>query len=810
MLTATQKGEKLPIKWRHNSDGKNHEFLIGNIERSNEEEVIKLSYNGSPFDVEIKGEEEVKLPPLGTFNVLNHRVVHAPDQYVVVSFSDPLQASQELEGLIRFYNLDVDLELKGNNVKITPNTRQSGTLSLFLDKGITNIYGISLGVSTSLNIEFDQPKPQIRWVDNVDKCILPTNGLVQLPIEAIGLNEVEVEIIRIYEQNMIQFLQTNSLRNSSELRRVGAPIKRHTVSLVGQGVANLQKWNRYTLDLTNLISQEPGAVHQVRLFFSRKNVAFECENLKDFTENEGWQTDNGYEFDTWDSYNYYYAGDYDYRERNNPCHPMYYRYNAQMLQRNLLASDIGLAVKTGKFNNLYVTTTDLIKAEPLPNTTVKIYNFQQQVIAQTTTNAEGLAELKIEGTPFVAVAENGAHKTYLKIDNNSALSVSHFNTSGTENQDGYKGTIYTERGVWRPGDSLYLSFVLEDKENLVPEGSPVVLEFVDPLNRLQSRIVKTNGVNGMYTFRLATSLDAPTGNWQAKVLLGNSTFYKTIPVETIKPNRLKINLDFGVEELTALNPEINGKLSVKWLHGAVAKNLKAKIEAVVQNTSISFSDYENYYFDDQAHYSYHESLEIFDGEVDENGEAQVFNNMKLNGNVPSKLIANLKTTVFEKSGNSSVDRFTIPYYPYKSYIGARAPDGNRRSNWLQTDTPQTYQIAMVSPDGKPIKGTHNVSVEVYKIGWRWWWDRSSDNISHYLSSSSSNLIHTGTATVKNGKGKYTFEIERPNWGRFYVRFTDPVSGHTSGQIVYYEWPWYAGRPAEQSAQTVLEFSADKE
>ena len=47
---------------------------------------------------------------------------------------------------------------------------------------------------------------------------------------------------------------------------------------------------------------------------------------------------------------------------------------------------------------------------------------------------------------------------YLKLDDGSALSMSMFDVGGTETQDGLKGFMYGDRGVWRPGDSLFITF----------------------------------------------------------------------------------------------------------------------------------------------------------------------------------------------------------------------------------------------------------------------------------------------------------------------------------------------------------------
>lgn len=61
------------------------------------------------------------------------------------------------------------------------------------------------------------------------------------------------------------------------------------------------------------------------------------------------------------------------------------------------------------------------------------------------------------------------------------------------------------------------------------------------------RLVRSNAENGFYKFATATEADAPTGNWLGRVKVGGTEFTQSIKIEMVKPNRLKINLDFGVE-----------------------------------------------------------------------------------------------------------------------------------------------------------------------------------------------------------------------------------------------------------------------
>src|SRR5690606_14199141 len=116
--------------------------------------------------------------------------------------------------------------------------------------------------------------------------------------------------------------------------------------------------------------------------------------------------------------------------------------------------------------------------------------------------------------------------------------------SGEHVQKGLKGFLYGERGVWRPGDTLHLSFILEDKAKTLPATHPVVFELQNPQGQVVNRLVRSTSENGFYDFTTSTKSDAPTGNWTARIKVGGTEFNQNIKIETVKPNRLKINLDF--------------------------------------------------------------------------------------------------------------------------------------------------------------------------------------------------------------------------------------------------------------------------
>lgn len=82
--------------------------------------------------------------------------------------------------------------------------------------------------------------------------------------------------------------------------------------------------------------------------------------------------------------------------------------------------------------------------------------------------------------------------------------------------------------MWRPGDSIFVTFILEDRHQTLPKDHPVSLELYTPRGQMAQRYVSTTGKDGFYAFRMATDPNAITGNWRARVKVGGVTFSKDI------------------------------------------------------------------------------------------------------------------------------------------------------------------------------------------------------------------------------------------------------------------------------------------
>ena len=821
LLTATHMGRKLPIRWVHSADRKSHTFTVDSVIRQKDSTDVSLAWDGTAIGVDYKGEKKMYVPAVGDFIFMNATAVQKEsEQFILVEFSDPLLDDQNLQGLVTLSGVrgEPRFAVENNVLRIYPPESVGGSTNLHIDAAVKNGMGKVLKAPANVTVLFEDIKPAVRIVGK--GVILPSSNGLLFPFEAVNLSTVDVRIIRIYENNVAQFLQVNNLDGSQELSRVGKIVYNKPIPLSTIKHTDFTKWNKYALDLSELIKVEPGAVYRVILSFRKKYSLYKCSET-DTARNQQ-EEDYDKAIERWDDQQQSYYGDgggyddggdgyddYHWERRDNPCFHEYYNQE-HWATRNIIASDLGLIAKRGADGSMIFSVTDIKTTALLSGVTLEVFDYQHQLMGRVQTDGNGMAEMKVKQKPFLLVAKRGTERGYLKLDEGSSLSLSMFDVAGEKVQKGLKGFIYGERGVWRPGDSISLMFMLEDKQKTLPVSYPISMELYDPRGQQVRKMIRTENVNGFYSFITSTDPEAPTGSWEARVHVGNAIFSKTLRVETVMPNRLKIKFDFPKPYLSK-DEKQSAQFESHWLTGPPAKGLKALIEVSLAAVQTSFPKYEAYNFDDPTRHFSADKTVLFDRPLDIDGKATVDADIKVQNAAPGVLQATFVTKVFEPGGNFSIDRFTVPYHPYSYYTGIKLP-GNEYRSMIYRDSDNIIKLVSVDKTGKPATGIRKLNIEVYKIEWRWWWDRSGDDIANYENSSYTRLIKKETVSISNGAGKWNFRDTEENWGgRYLVRVTDAESGHSTGKVFYMDWPsWYNGEErGDAKAATMLSFTSDK-
>ena len=799
ILGAKQGGTDLTIGWQHGDDGMEHRFSVEGVTREMEEEIIELRWDGRGLGVSSRGTQEVVVPPRDVFGVTSVRSQSGDRQFVVARFSDPLDPDQNLSGLISLGDLGFTTEVSRSTLRIFPSERVVGRVRVALEAGIRDRHGRRLAERSETVLAFADVKPGVRFAGR--GVILPRADRLTVPVEVIGVHSLQLTAMQVFESNVGQFLQRNNLAGDSELQRTGRTLWRRTVELP---VATERGWTRYNLDVGDVVRGDRGSLFRLTLSINRGNATVLCtddQNRVPVVEEPppvNPEHDSGTFTSAWDGTGAYYQNAFRWVDRDDPCTDSYYRHsNRASDARNFLASNIGITAKRDPQGAVLVATTDLQTSAPLPWVSVTFMNYQDQPLTTVQTGADGLARATLEATPFYVVASRGGERGYLKMSPGLALPTSHFDVAGSVVAEGLKGFIYGERDIWRPGDPIHLTFVLDDTENPLPVDHPATLRLSNPMGQVVHSVTNTDPVNDFYVFPLHTTEDAPTGNWNATVEVGGARFSAPLKVETVMPNRLRVDLDLADAELLEGGVEHEATLSGQWLTGAVARNLAADVRVSFAPMRTAFSRFSDHVFDDPVRDYSAEPQTILDGLLDDEGVASFTTELAPGGRSPGMLMATFTTRIFEESGAFSTNRRSVRFSPYDRYVGVRLPPGDAVRGMLLTDTTHTVDIATLSYDGEPVS-VDSVDIALYKIDWRWWWDKSPESLARYADSEHSSVVAEGRIATAGGRGSWDFMISYPAWGRYLLRACDTAGGHCTGKTVYIDWPGWAGRPQEQS------------
>lgn len=778
---------------------------LSGIERRTDDIRLRIRYrsNGGFAADEIC----TTIPGMAAFKLLDARRVEAAQPWIELNFSDPLSAEQDLEGLVTLDGIEpVTIFRHGAQLKLTYPPNGLTDLTLRLSDRIRSRDGRRLGEEIEQHFTQEVIPPAVEIP--VSGTILPDEGNLRLPFRAVNLAAVDVEVVKVFTDNILTFLQENELNETTQLRRVGRLIYRRTIRLDDDPTLDLHRWQNFSVNLQGLFRQERGAIYNIRLSFRQAYSLYGRTTVADFDL----QPDpDAEETDLWDKPVSYLSreapdcnwDEYDWRERNDPSKPSYYMLSQRMPEYNLAASRIGLIVKRGAGDRMWCAATDLTTSAPLAGIRLTARNFQMREIGSGHTDREGFAELRLKGSPYVVTASDGRSTTYLKVNGGHELSTSRFDVGGRKNQPGIKGFIYGERGVWRPGDEIHLTLIVEDRLGKLPANHPVTMELYTPDDHLYERQTQTETADGIHVFHIRTTEQAPTGSWEVRFRVGGQIFRQTVRIETIRPNRLKI--DLAAPDVLRAGQRAEISLETRWLTGPAAAGLHAKVEMALYGQPSPFAEYEDYTFSNPLNDFTESTHDVLSVRLDSLGLGRGSVTLPANRQAPGPLQAVLIARVEEPDGGESLTSRTVRYAPFEAFAGV-----NLGSREFETDRDLHFPVVAVDAQGKPLAG-RQLEYRIYRLDWSWWWEGSAQDLDRYVQSSSAEIVASGSLTSAIKPTAIPFRIDYPAWGKYLVLVRDLQQGHTTGGVIFIDWPDWRGHAgkSDPTSATMLSVALDK-
>ncbi len=758
----TQEGLKITL------DGKELAFNLG--EFSLDTDDIKLLDKPQElvltYDEKIMGFKEAKVlqfqipskPKDNDFRLIS---AEEKDQIATLKFSKELAENQAFQDFIQISpELNFRAWSVGKELKISANFEPGEKYQVKIAKGLKSNQGlINKGEEANITLQKDLD-PSLVFAN--DGVFLPSGAEYQVYIKSRNVKKIHLKVSQIFSNNISEYLRYKNLVGKKDDSTQEAFYSSDGFNYVAKKVIDKKielknqknTWISSALDLSDL---------------KGKSGIFSVSLSVD-------------------------ANDLDYKGEN-----VYRIINKASVSKNLIFSNIALSAQNLN-KQLVVHARDFSKNEALENVKIELVSKQNQILQSQNTDSNGDAKFQIQEDDEILyiLASKENQISVLRFSN--PLSTDGYDVEGDQNHEMIKAFIYTDCGVYRAGDSVHLSVVA--RENTNPLKHPINFTLINPKNQkiIENRILKSQ--NDIYYTQINLDKNAINGLYRANFNIAGVEFSKDILVQSVVPNRIKVELNAD-ENRSLDDGSLNYELSSKYLFGALASNLKYQSVVYFSPKNYHNSKYKDYIFTNPSSLIISASADD-KGNLDEKGRVQssveipenILNSQGYNFN------ARIVSEVFEKGGRSVKAVKDVNLNRYDYFVGMKALANSYVS---EGETIDFY--AIVSDLKEKLVSGKTLEYRIYQNDYYWWWDY--DSYDEFLRSikqdTNTKLIEKGELTSSSEPMKFSFNTSN-YYGQMFIELIDKESEVSTGQSFYVS-SW--GEPSYADVVSSLKIKSDK-
>ncbi len=354
------------------------------------------------------------------------------------------------------------------------------------------------------------------------------------------------------------------------------------------------------------------------------------------------------------------------------------------------------------------------------------------------------------------------------------------NGSGRANSPGVDSYVYTDRGIYRPGESVHLVAMIRDPQGRAVKDRKGFLIVSRPSGVEAFRFGFAKTPMGYAGADVILPKTAPRGQWTAKVMLdgmdsaaGSTSF----AVEDFAPQRLGVDVKANADQpLLSLTEQRAVQVNAHYLYGAIGSGLQVTGEARIRANPNPFPAFSDYSFGDETA-PYEEKYTDLPGTVtDGSGNATIPFDASLAGDTTQPLSVLLTASVFEPGGRPVKESQTLKIMPSPLYLGVKTEQVSN-GNWRAAPN-MAFDIVGLTPQGQKV-AVQGVTVrlmsEIHNYDWyvvdgKWNWRETHRDV--LISSKTMDLnANTGAHFQRPlDWGDYRIEIEVPGKAKTIYRF----------------------------------------
>ncbi len=477
----------------------------------------------------------------------------------------------------------------------------------------------------------------------------------------------------------------------------------------------------------------------------------------------------------------------------------------QQASQWFIVSDLGLTAYSGH-DGIDVFIHSLASAEPSGSVEVRLVARNNEVLATKPTDKNGFVHFEAglargEGgqAPAAIVAADKSDYAFLSLKT-AAFDLSDRGVAGRQVPTGLDAFVFTERGVYRSGETVHVTSLLRDARGIAA-AAPLILVMERPDGVEYRRALAPDQGLGGHDWSVPIVPSASTGTWRVKAFtdpkqpaVGEATFL----VEDYVADRIEFDLSTTAKVIPRDAP---AQLSVEgnFLYGAPASNLDltGAVSVAAAKERPGFAGYAFGLADDEVTAVRQDIEEM--PTTDATGKTTF--PVKLD-NIPASsrpLEATITVSMAESGGRAVERKITLPVTPDGSMIGIKPAFSDRS---LPDGANADFDVVMVAPDGKTL-AQDGLHYDLLKVETSYQWYRQNGQW-QYEPVKRTQRVADGTVDATADKPA---RISMPvKWGRYRLEVS---SGGPAGAITSLAFD--AGFYAEANADTpdLLEVALDK-
>lgn len=476
----------------------------------------------------------------------------------------------------------------------------------------------------------------------------------------------------------------------------------------------------------------------------------------------------------------------------------------------LVVTDLGLSTIQGD-DGLHVFVRSLDSALPLANVELRLYARNNGELGTSRTDASGHALfdpglLRGEGgrspAALMAYSRLGSMLDFNYLDlTYPTFDLSDRGVDGRAAPGPVDVYLYSERGVYRPGEAVELMALVRDSSAKALTGLPLTLKLFRPDEvEAEQRTLTQEALGGFHT-TIALADNARTGRWTVRAYTdpkGTAVGELSFSVEDFVPQRIKLELDSAAKAL-APGETIAVKARGRFLYGAPAALLNTQAEIVLRVDPEPYPAFKNYQFGLVQESYEAERFELTTPATDEAGEALLDVSLDAVPDTTRPLKAVVRVSLFEPGGRPVNQVLGLPYRTQPYALGIRP----RFNGSVPIGQAAGFDVVAVGPDGQP-RAVEGLRYELFREEYNYYWFYQSNRWDYKLIIRDSDPVASRTLALTAEPQALT----QPglDWGNYRLEIHDPTTGVASS--VRFDVGWFVN-PSADDTPDKLQVTLDK-